>query len=163
MPLSINVGLSRKASKNYQSNGVSINIVAELDAALLARPEELQQQIDGLYQQAQNAIDRNTTTPEPRRSVNGRNYSDRNDRHRGDDYGQANGNGQTRRNGNGAMTESQRRAILAIARRCNADVDYEAREIIGADFDDLTLRQASELIDHLKTMQPMGNGRNGRS
>ena len=43
MPLSINVGLSRKASKNYQSTGVSINIVAELDAALLARPEELQQ------------------------------------------------------------------------------------------------------------------------
>ena len=31
MPLSINVGLSRKASRDYQSTGVSINVTAELD------------------------------------------------------------------------------------------------------------------------------------
>jgi hypothetical protein len=29
MPSSINVGLSRKASKDYQSTGVSINVTAE--------------------------------------------------------------------------------------------------------------------------------------
>ena len=29
MPLSINVGLSRKASRDYQSTGVSINVTAE--------------------------------------------------------------------------------------------------------------------------------------
>ncbi len=34
MPLSINVGLSRKASRDYQSTGVSINVTAELDQAL---------------------------------------------------------------------------------------------------------------------------------
>jgi hypothetical protein len=45
MPLSINVGLSRKASKDYQSTGVSINVTAELDQALLAKPDELQQQV----------------------------------------------------------------------------------------------------------------------
>lgn len=39
MPLSINVGLSRKASRDYQSTGVSINVTAELDQTLLARPE----------------------------------------------------------------------------------------------------------------------------
>jgi hypothetical protein len=38
MPLTISVGLSRKASENYQSTGVSINITAELDQSLLARP-----------------------------------------------------------------------------------------------------------------------------
>ena len=38
MPLSINVGLSRKASKDYQSTGVSINVTAELDQSLLAKP-----------------------------------------------------------------------------------------------------------------------------
>ena len=63
MPLSINVGLSRKASKDYQSTGTSINIIAELDAALLAKPDELQKQIDGLYREAQDAIDRNTVAP----------------------------------------------------------------------------------------------------
>ena len=43
MPLSINVGLSRKASRDYQSTGVSINVTAELDQSLLAKPDELQQ------------------------------------------------------------------------------------------------------------------------
>jgi hypothetical protein len=37
MPLSINVGLSRKA-KDYQSTGVSINVTTELHQSLLARP-----------------------------------------------------------------------------------------------------------------------------
>src|SRR3954447_8338274 len=58
MPLSINVGLSRKASKDFQSSGVSINVTAELDQSLLARPDELQQQIDALYAHAQQALDR---------------------------------------------------------------------------------------------------------
>src|SRR4051794_31493803 len=58
MPLSVNVGLSRKASKDFQSSGVSINVTAELDQSLLARPDELQQQIDALYAQAQQALDR---------------------------------------------------------------------------------------------------------
>lgn len=44
----------------------------------------------------------------------------------------------------------------------NQDVDYECREIIGAEFDDLTLRQASELIDHLKATQPANGRGNGR-
>jgi hypothetical protein len=57
MPLSINVGLSRKASRDYQSTGVSINVTAELDQTLLARPDELQRQIGDLYSQAQNALD----------------------------------------------------------------------------------------------------------
>ncbi len=48
MPLSVNVGLSKKASRDYQSSGVSINVTAELDSALLSWPEELQKQIDGL-------------------------------------------------------------------------------------------------------------------
>jgi hypothetical protein len=49
MPLNINVGLSRKASRDFQSTGYSINLVAELDSALLAHPDELQEQIADLY------------------------------------------------------------------------------------------------------------------
>jgi hypothetical protein len=134
MPLSINVGLSRKASKDYQSTGTSINIIAELDQALLAKPDELQRQIDRLYQQAQTAIDRNSSSPEPARQTNG-------------DHG----NGRRAANGNGnAMTASQRRAVLAIAERNNIELDLECREFIGTEFDRLSLRQASDLIDHLK-------------
>ena len=58
MPLTINVGLSRKASKDYQSTGVSVNVTAELDQSLLARPDELRGEIDKLYAQAEDAIER---------------------------------------------------------------------------------------------------------
>ena len=192
MPLSINVGLSRKASKDYQSTGTSINIIAELDAALLAKPDELQKQIDGLYREAQAAIDRNTVAPEPPPvRDNGRydrkTYSDRG----GNGYGNGSGdrghsysNGNRRSNGNGnsngggngrsnsgssgggsggGMTDSQRRAINAISRRVNVDAALEARDIIGTELEELTLRQASDLIDHLKTIEPAGNARNNRS
>ena len=60
MPLTINVGLSRKASKDFQSTGTSINITAELDQSLLSRPDELQAQVDHLYRQAETALDRRT-------------------------------------------------------------------------------------------------------
>ena len=55
------------------------------------------------------------------------------------------------------MTESQRKAIHAIAGRLNIDADAESRDIIGEDLNHLTIRQASELIDHLKSLQPAGN------
>ncbi len=154
MPLNVNVGLSRKRSENYQSDGISINLTAELDATLLAKPEELQNQIDALYRQAEAAMDRQIAPAPPPRSS-----PPSNGRYR-------NGNGSTngaRSNGNGnrhgrtgavaPMTVSQRRAIEAIAQRVNADATYEAREIAGAELDDLTIRQASELIDHLKLLQ----------
>lgn len=38
MPLILGVGLCRNASKDYQSAGISINVTAELDQALLTRP-----------------------------------------------------------------------------------------------------------------------------
>ena len=58
MPLSVNVGLSRKASEDYQSTGVSINVTAEFGQALLAEPDQLQRQIGDLYAQAHHALDR---------------------------------------------------------------------------------------------------------
>jgi len=144
MPLSINVGLSRKASKDYQSTGVSINVTAELDSTLLAKPDELQKQIDGLYYQAQSAIDRHVSTPEPARQVP-------QERRQTSNNG---GNGRNASNGNGTkMTASQRRAIEAITDRLGINARAEARDIVGVDLDDLTVRQASELIDHLKSQR----------
>jgi hypothetical protein len=166
MPLSINVGLSRKASRDYQSTGVSVNIVAELDQSLLAKPDELQQQIDGLYAQARGAIDRQVRTPEPR-ATNGDNRDQAPRRYNRSDHGRSNGNGNghgNRANGNGnngasLMTSSQRRAILAIADRANANVDVECREIVGTSFDALSVREASQLIDHLKSIVPADRNR----
>jgi hypothetical protein len=58
MPLTVNVGISRKASANYQSAGLSINVTAELDQSLLADGPRLQSEIDRIYRQAEEALDR---------------------------------------------------------------------------------------------------------
>lgn len=146
MPLTINVGLNRKASRDYQSTGASINIQAELDGALLARPAELQAAIESLYAEARAALDRQTGEPapaekprEPRRPTNGNGYQHVN-RFAG-------------RNGNGsghAMTERQKRAIQVIGRERGIDPYQSARDTFHVDFDALTARQASELIDNLR-------------
>ena len=141
MPLSINVGLSRKASRDYQSTGVSINVTAELDQALLARPELLQKQIGDLYAQAHHALDGQMNrhsepagpTPRPTPKNNA-----------------ANGNGRN----SAPMTASQRRAILAIATRWEFDPDQESRERFGTDFDHPSISEASKLIDDLKLSVP---------
>jgi hypothetical protein len=178
MPLSINVGLSRKASRNYQSTGVSINVTAELDQSLLAKPQELQRQIDGLYAQAEDALDRQVGSHsdprsdprnQPRTAPQATSRPDDRPRGNGQDQSRANGrngtNGHPRAGtsaGNGAqMTASQKRAIEAIADRLGLDPSEEIRQAFGLDFDRLSLREASKVIDHLKGIQPQtrGNGR----
>ncbi len=140
MPLIINVGLSRKSSQNYQSSGVSTNLTAEVDQGLLNEPQQLQRRIDDLYGQAEHAI--------------ARQLGERTDRPGG-------GNG--RRAGNGAaMTASQARAIEAIGRRMGVDVADEVRRTFGWMVDDLDIRQASQVIDHLKTLRPAQRNGGGR-
>ena len=161
MPLTVNVGLSRKASENYQSTGVSINVSAELDQSLLARSAELQQAIDHLYGQAQTALDRQAggAHQEPAKPAANGVAAGTN--------GQApaaNGrsNGQTAPAA-AAMTASQSRAINAITRRLGIDAAAECQEILGLDLSKLNIRQASEFIDRLKALTPTqgapaGNG-----
>ena len=157
MPLSINVGLSRKASKDYQSTGVSINVTAELDQALLAKPQELQRQVADLYAQAEQALDRQAGAPAPQPQA--QHLATHNAGRTRNGNGHANGD--SGRAG-APMTVSQRRAITAIASRVGVDPAREAQEVIGAALEELTLRQASELIDHLKAIQPAGRNGGGR-
>ena len=147
MPLTINVGLSRKASKDYQSTGTSINLTAELDQSLLTRPNELQAAVGELYQLAEASLERQANGDEqqpPTARI---------------DHGRpnvANGNGQQAR-GSGSpgrgMTESQRKAIHAIAKGLGIDPVAEARHELGVDLDRASIGEASKLIDHLKGLQ----------
>ena len=41
MPVVVNVGLNRKASRDYQSTGLSINLSAELDSGLITAQRPL--------------------------------------------------------------------------------------------------------------------------
>jgi hypothetical protein len=153
MPLTINVGLSRKASKDYQSAGTSINITAELDQALLARPDDLQRQIGDLYQQAEHAMTRQASQPASAPASS---------QGQGSAPSGGNGNGSNGGNGHGGngrvapMTQSQLRAIHAIAKRLGIDPTDECRRQFGWDLNRLSIRDASTIIDHLKSLQPAG-------
>jgi hypothetical protein len=57
------------------------------------------------------------------------------------------------------MTASQRRRILGIAKCWDINVDYECRERFATALDDLSIRQASDLIDHLKLSTPASASR----
>lgn len=146
MPLTINVGLSRKTSENYNSQGASINLTAELDQSLLTRTDELQGAVSELYEQAELSLDRqvNGGSQEPPRQrithtrSNGSNGN-----------GQSNGRSQ---NGRG-MTQSQRKAIHAIAGQIGVDPVDEARHEFGIDLERASISEASKLIDHLKGLQ----------
>ena len=158
MPLNINVGLSRKASKDYQSTGYSINVTAELDQSLLARPDELQVQIAALYAHAHEALD-NQVAQGPAAGRQGT-ISQPGERQRSASPVPA--TRPARNNGSPApATSSQQRAIVSICNRLNLDPDSEAGQLFGAVLADLSVKQASQLIDHLKAVQPTEPGRNG--
>mgnify|MGYP006969536442 FL=1 len=162
MPLTINVGLSRKASRDFQSTGTSINLTAELDQSLLSRPEELQEKIQKLYQMAEDALDRQSGPATPDQPAARRQgYS---------------GQPQNPRNGRSGrpstMTQSQKRAIEALGRRLGLDPAIESQEVLGVNYGELSIRQASDLITHLRTQEnatsgvsrgaaTRSNGRNG--
>ena len=149
MPLTINVGLNRKASKDYQSTGASINLTAELDQSLLTRPDELQGAVSELYEQAETALERQASRVEhtPRTHYPARQANDNG--HNG------NGNGQ-HTSGRG-ITQSQRKAIFAIADQLGIDPTDEARNEFGIDLDRASIREASKLIDYLKSLQSVAS------
>lgn len=144
MPLTVNVGLSRKTSENYNSRGVSINLTAELDQSLLARPDDLQGAINELYEQADYALVRQThsagQTPTNPRAGKARPNG-------------TNGNGHVPSGHGRSMTPSQRRAVCSIADQLGLDPIDEARHEFGIDLDRASLDEASKLIDHLKSLQ----------
>ena len=150
MPLQLTVSRNRKTSHNYNSEGHGISVTVELDQALLQHPADLQDQIQRLYAEADAALDRQSSSP-----------------------GNASGSATEQSNGNHGevetprgMTDSQRRAIEAIGRKLQVDPEQECRHEFGRNLDDLSVREASRLIDHLKEHprnQTPSNGRHGRT
>jgi hypothetical protein len=181
MPLTVNVGISRKSSVNYQSAGVSINLTAELDQSLLADPPRLQSEIDRIYAQAETALDRKAAhdgvtgvtetagriPAAPRRNTGTNGHGPNRN---GSQHEAANGfsNGSTSGIPHGGphryptrpATESQVRALRSICKRHRLDLDHEAHEEFGLESaEQLDVRQASQLIDLLKGREATGNGR----
>lgn len=141
MPAKLNIGLSRKVGEaNYSSRGASVHLEVELDSGTIRDRQLLRRRVRALYAMARRSVEEELSRS-PRETSN--------------EPVHANGNGH--RNGQpieppaGTATQSQVRAIFAIAR----DQRLNPLDLIQARFhkdrlEDLSIREASSLIDDLK-------------
>lgn len=149
MPLKLNLGLSRKVGEpNYGSRGASVNLEVEVDSTLIGEPAKFQERIRQLF-----GLVRTSLAEE----LNGNGHA-------------ANGNGASTNghpgpnNGHGAViiadkprmaTASQLKAISAFAHRQQINLIPFLQNRIGVGRPaDLTLKQASQVIDELKAAVP---------
>ena len=163
MPMKLNVGLSRKVGEpNYGSRGASVNLELELDSTLVEQPERLRDRIRQLYQLAKASVDEELNANGILPSHGQQPTSDNHNGHGIDRY-RINGNGPN----NGAnnvhssnghcprqATTSQVKAIHAIAGRNRIDVGRLVQDRFNVQRpDDLSISDASTLIDELKSAQ----------
>jgi len=148
MPLKLNIGSSKKIGlPDYGSKGASINLELELDSSLVNAPQQLQTHIRSLFQQARDGVEAELFGREPT-AGNSRNGST------------SNGNGQHRQSNGRRATDSQVRALHAIANRQKIDLrDLLDRKYQIGRPEDLSLQEASQLIDELKGESLQKGGR----
>ena len=154
MPLKLNVGVSRKVGlPDYGSVGASCNLEMELDSTLIERDLDgfhlrvrdafvaVRQAVQDELARVQAPIELAPPAPPGLRPTSS----------------PANGNGHPfhgpaeRSRTRKLATEKQVKAILAIARQQHADLDGLLQQDFGLErVEDLSIKQASELIDMLK-------------
>jgi hypothetical protein len=149
MPAKLNIGLSRKVGEaNYGSRGASVNLEIELDSAAIQDSQLLHDRIRSLYAMARQSVEEelqlaagSSETSVACHNANGHTNGN----------GYSNGNGQRTRPQAGTATQSQIRAIFAIARRQGVDPLNLVRDRFHRErLEDLSIRDASSLIDELK-------------
>jgi hypothetical protein len=161
MPLTINVGLSKKIGlPEYGSLGASCNVAFEATHDLLDDLDAFHEKVKNAYvacrQAVQDELVRNQQATDAANGTANGHASGNGTRANSNG---SNGNGQ-RRGGGRRATASQVRALHAIAGRDRRDLTEILRARYGLDRpEDLSISEASELIDELKAQ---ANGQGGR-
>jgi hypothetical protein len=153
--MKLNVGVSRKVGlPDFGSVGASCNVEVELDSALIDRDlDAFHARVRDVYVAAHQAVHDELArlqapvqppcdppAPPPRHASNGQPDGD----------GHADGPPAGRSRPRRPATENQVRAIRSIASRQHADLDGLLRDLGVSRPEDLSIKQASELIDTLK-------------
>lgn len=173
MPIKLNIGLSRKVGEaNYGSRGASVNLEVELDSGIIRDPQRFQDQIEDLYAMARQSVHDELSLPdeasndeEPSQQSDYRRQGGLTSRNSGSQRKtggtetnghsssghSGNGRGGQQRQQGGSATQSQVRAIFAIARQQRLNPKQLVLERYGLErLEDLSIRDASSLIDDLK-------------
>jgi hypothetical protein len=154
MSVKLNIGLSRKVGEaNYGSRGASINLEVELDNGVLNNPSQLRERVHDLYVVARQSVDEELQRPADIGATeyshaNGNGHAANGHSHNGHANGHSNGHGRIEV---ARATQSQIRAIFAISKRQGLDPQALISERYRVHrMEDLTIREASALIDDLK-------------
>ncbi len=137
MAVKLSVGLQQKVGQpDYGSLGASCHLEFEIDRSLLESDRDgFQQQVRSAFAACQQSVNDQLAQPANPPAPNGNGHS----------------NGHQDRPAAGTATQSQVRAIFAIARRQQVDPATVARERFNVERpEDLSIREASSLIDELK-------------
>lgn len=155
MAVTLSVGLQKKVGlPDYGSLGASCHVEFEIDRSLIDRDlDGFHQKVAGAFAACSEAVNGQLAQQQAHsdsRPVNGN--SNGMAHHTGHTHhtGHGGSDQQARQNG-GTATQSQVRAIFAIARRQRVDPANLVRERFNVDRpEDLSIREASTLIDELK-------------
>lgn len=152
MAVTLSVGLQKKVGlPDYGSLGASCHVEFEIDRCLIDHDlDSFHQKVAGAFAACRQAVnDQLAQQAAPHPKTNGVDYSGGTPGRNG--HSHTNGNGQAARQTIGRATQSQVRAIFAIARRQQVDPATLVRERFNVErLENLTIREASTLIDDLK-------------
>jgi hypothetical protein len=158
--LKVNVGLSRKVSRDYQSTGFSVNLEGEITAPA-SDPEAVIEQVKEVFDLAEAALDAQIERSQGTAAIGSHDEETpaaRNSNGNGRNAAPDNGQRNTAANGNGRKeepaTNKQVQFILSIGKRMKlstAALEKEVAEILGTEVGlyDLTKRQAATVLDQL--------------
>ena len=159
MPMRLSVGLAQKVGEpNFSSRGASVNLELELDAGLVAEPAKLHEKIRHLFALVRSSLAAElhghssavgNGTPQAAATVTPTSSTP------------ATGNDRSPQKPSvpRPATPAQVKAIFGIARRKGVDLEallYDRCQVQRPD--DLAVRQASSLIDELRSMGDAGEG-----
>lgn len=160
MPLRLNIGFSKKTGlPDFGSVGASANLELELDAGAVGDPDRLRQQVRYLFGLAKASVEdelNQQQTTRPHTSPNGHPIAATTNGN-GHRHSTANGHRPAGRSQARAATASQVRAINTIASRQRLNLAAELEPFGVQAVEELSIQQASRLIDELKA-QPVGAG-----
>ena len=166
MPVQLNIGLNKKVGEaNYGSRGASVNLEVELDSGVVDDPDRLRTQIHKLFGLARQSLHAelhgddnnghsNDSHGSGHHSTNGNGNGNGFDRYRVNGHSSNDGNGRSTNGRNPRQaTSSQVKAIHAIAGK-RIDVSRLVKDRFNVQRpDDLSISDASTLIDELKAAQ----------
>lgn len=136
--LKISASYSKKVpgAEQYSSEGYHVSIEAECPQSLLEDSASLQEQVQSLFAEARSQVDQQITGEAPQQ---------------GSRPHLANGNGNGRTQSQPKASNRQINYAVSLAKRVwNLSPDELARELRVNRLDELTTKQASDLIERLK-------------